>query len=214
MDHISIFDLDHTLFNENSSFRFGIYLYQQGIISLASLLFILGCNIRHKLGMITIPQLHQSAFKKLFLGRNASSITDHANHFLDRHFEELTYLPALKKLQTAQNEGHLTIILSSSPDFLVGPIAQRFRVDRWEATRYAVDRELRFCAISKLMLGEDKAKYIEKLLEQLKLSKQNVTAYSDSHVDLPFLMAAGNAVGVNPNKKLKAICKENNWPII
>lgn len=213
LHQISIFDLDQTLFTDNSSFRFGIYLYRKGILSLSALFFIFGCNFRYKLGWLTIAGLHQSAFNRLFLGRNAELISGQAETFLDEFFDRLIYLPAFKKLQEAKQAGHVTIILSSSPSFLVEPIAKRFKVDRWDATHYSVDKNSCFSDISQLMLGEDKAQYIEQLL-QLGASRKNITAYSDSHVDLPFLQAAGNAIGVNPNSKLKAICKEKCWTII
>lgn len=213
-NHISVFDLDQTLFVDNSSYRFGLYLYKQKKISLFSLIFIFACNVRYQLGLLSIPNLHQAAFRKLFFGRYYPSIKKHVDEFLDDHFDRLIYQPAFQRLKQAKEEGHLTVILSSSPDFLVGPISERFGVDHWESSLYAVDKNQCFDHISQLMLGENKADYVSQLIELHGLAKNNVTAYSDSYQDLPFLLSAGNPVAVNPDKKLRLISIQNNWTIL
>lgn len=212
--HVSIFDLDNTLISVNSSYQFGLFLYKKKIFKYSTLLYILGCNFRHKLGFLPLSKLHEEAFQKLFLGRSYSLIKKLAEQFIDRHFNQMIYEPAFDRLKKAKSENHLTIILSSSPDFLVSQIAKRFAVDQWQATSYDVDENHHFSGISQLMQGEDKALYVQKLLPEIGLTKQDVTAYSDSYLDLPFLLAAGNAVGVKPDRKLLAICKHNHWPII
>lgn len=211
---ISAFDLDRTLFRENSSFCFGIYLYRQKRIPLRSLIFILTCNLRFTLGMLSIQRLHQKAFDHLFRGKALTLVNKWAADFVESNFEHLIYHPACEKLRLAQRSGHMTAILSSSPAFLVEPIAKRFGVSVWQSTEYAVDEDQNFCRISKLVLGEDKARFIAGLLQQQGLCKHDVTAYSDSHHDLPFLEAAGTAVGVNPDRKLRSVCLNKNWTII
>ncbi len=211
---ISAFDLDHTLFSENSSYRFGRYLYAKKLVPLSSLAFIVGCNIRHKIGLLPIVKLHQSAFGKLFQGLPSSLVKQWALDFVDENFESLLYMPAVEKLKLAQDAGHMTGILSSTPDFLVEPIAKRLNVSFWDATSYAVDKDSRFCHIAKLMLGSDKATILEKLGNQYSIPKHAIYAYSDSDLDLPFLFAAGTACGVNPNRKLRSICRKNDWLII
>jgi HAD superfamily hydrolase (TIGR01490 family) len=214
LHHLSAFDLDHTLFTDNSSYRFGVYLYRQNIIPLSSLIFIIGCNFRYRLGFLSITALHKKGFHRLFYGRPVTLVREWAKTFVEKHFDRLVYPPALAKLRHAQKAGHMTAILSSSPDFLIEQIAYRFGVDKWFATQYGIDKDHKFCMISQLMQGEDKARDLANLASELHLSKKDITAYSDSYLDLPFLLAAGNPVGVNPDRKLRAICLQNNWPVI
>lgn len=211
---ISAFDLDHTLFSENSSYRFGLYLYYKKILSFSALLFILGCHFRHKCGILPIDKLHENAFNRLFLGRFAPHVRQWALDFLEEHFQSLLYTPALDKLKKAQTAGHLTVLLSSTPDFLVEPIANRLNIPLWDATQYTVDKDHRFCHIDQLMLGEDKAHILDRLAEKYGVPRQKIYAYSDSHLDLPFLTHAGVAYGVNPNRKLRSICRRKGWEII
>jgi HAD superfamily hydrolase (TIGR01490 family) len=211
---ISAFDLDYTLFSENSSYRFGKYLCSKKLLPFKSLAFIVGCNIRHRLGLLSIMRLHEDAFKRLFYGRSSSQVKQWATEFVEQYFETLLYLPAIQKLKKAQAEGHLTVILSSTPDFLVEPIAKKLHVPVWNATEYAVDKDQKFCHIARLMLGSDKAEILARLKQQHSIPRQRIYAYSDSHLDLPFLMAAGTAIGVNPNRTLRSICRQNKWPVI
>lgn len=211
---ISAFDLDHTLFKENSSYRFGLYLYKQGYISVTSLLFIYFSKLRYSLGLLSLPKLHQQAFEFLFLGHHLPLIEKWAADFVDNHFDQLIYPPAVDKMKQAQDAGQITAILSSSPAFLVEPVSKRFGATIWQATQYAVDKDQRFCHIAHLMLGDDKARFIAELLQRHQLSKSDVVAYSDSYVDLPFLLAAGTAVGVNPDRKLRSFCIDNRWSMI
>lgn len=211
---ISAFDLDHTLFSKNSSYCFGRYLCSKKLLPFCSLLFIIGCSLRHSMGLLPIVQLHEKGFKHLFLGRSLPLVQGWANEFLEEHFETLLYPPAIAALKSAQDAGHLTAILSSSPDYIVEPIAKRLNVPYWDATRYAVDKDQKFCSIDRLMLGENKALCLEELACLYGVDENETYAYSDSHLDLPFLLAAGTACGVNPNRKLKRICKQNGWRVI
>lgn len=211
---ISAFDLDHTLFAANGSYHFGRYLCSKKLLPLRSLAFIIGCNVRHTAGFLPITQLHQKAFDHLFKGRPSAVVKQWALDFLHDHFDDLLYSPAVEKLKSAQQAGHLTAILSSSPDFLVGPVAEKLNVPFWNATQYAVDKDHKFCHIASLMLGHDKAIILDQLGQHYGVPKEELYAYSDSHLDLPFLMTAGTAYGVNPNKKLRSICRQKSWSII
>lgn len=178
------------------------------------MLYLTGCYGLHTLGYISIQRLQEKIFKKIFLGRPLSIFGALGHSFLEQQFDQIQYFPAVNRLQQAKDAGHYTVILSSSPHFLVALFAERFGVDQWGATHYAVDSKNNFCTISKFMLGNDKARYVTNLAKQFKISKQKIAVYSDSHHDLPFLRAAGTAVGVNPNKSLRALCKQNNWQIL
>lgn len=212
--NISAFDLDHTLISDNSSFRFGLYLCRKRLLPLSALFFILLCYARHSLGLLSIAEMHRKAFQRLFRGRSQELIKQQAEEFLQASFNKLLYLPALEKLKQAQEAGHLTVILSSSPEFIVGPIASRLNVSCWLGTKYAVDKDHHFCHIAHTILSEDKVKFIDELCHQYKCQRHDVTAYSDSHLDLPFLLAAGTAVGVNPDRKLSAFCRQRCWQVI
>ena len=164
--------------------------------------------------MLPIAKLHESAFDRLFLGKSELQVREWAETFLEENFTHMLYTPAVDRLKKAQDDGHTVMILSSSADFLIEPIAKRLGVPHWRATQYAVDKDRHFCRIAHMMLGEGKAEVVREWQRRLECDKSQVTAYSDSLLDLPFLLAAGKVVAVNPDRRLRVLCARNHWEII
>lgn len=210
----SCFDLDHTLLRVNSSYQFGIYLYRQQFFSFPKMLFLAGCYWLHKCALLSMPRMQQKIFDSLFKGKPESIIKEHARHFIQENIQRFLYLPAVQKLKQAQDNGHYTAILSSTPSFLVEAIAKYFQVDDWGATRYSTDTHQNFLTIETLWESKNKIQYMNTLSQRLGIPPQSITAYADNMLDLPFLQAAGHAVGVNPTPALAAICRQKQWPII
>ncbi|MFI5343513.1 MAG: HAD family hydrolase [Chlamydiales bacterium] len=211
---ISVFDLDHTLLKVNSSYQFGLYLYRNKILSAASLLLCLSHYACHKWFGLSLEKLHGHVFNAFFRGRSLCEIQQWAHDFIQRELDLLIYAPAIQRLHLARQQGDYTVILSSSPDFLVGPIAHHFEVSDWRATQYTEDSEGKLASLSHIVEGKDKARYVKALANRLGIALSSVTVYSDSYLDLPVLEIAGKAVGVSPDKSLKKVCQANEWEIL
>lgn len=211
---ISVFDLDHTLLKVNSSYQFGIYLYRNNFLSAASLLRCLSYYACHKWVGLSLEALHDHVFNAFFKDRSLREIQHRAHDFIQRELDLLIYAPAMHRLHLARQQGDYTVILSSSPDFLVGPIAHHFEVSDWRATQYLEDSQGKLESISHIVEGKDKAHYVKALANRLGIALSSVTVYSDSHLDLPVMEIAGKAVGVSPDKSLKKICQANEWEIL
>lgn len=209
-----VFDLDHTLLTVNSSFRFGFYLYRQHFFSFWTLLQSLIDYMKHKWWGMSVQILHIKSFERLFKGHSLSEIHHHVDQFLTNELASLFYAPVMQRLKAAQERGDHVIILSSSPDFLVGEIAKRLQVQNWQATIYQTDDQGKLSTISHVMDGQDKALYVKQLADQMKLPLSEMTVYSDSYLDLPILKIAGRAIGVVPDYRLKRVCLQNGWEIL
>ena len=62
--------------------------------------------------------------------------------------------------------------------------------------------------------AEAKADCVRALAEQEGYDLAECTAYSDSHTDLPFLELVGHPVVVNPDRKLRRVAAERQWPVL
>lgn len=62
--------------------------------------------------------------------------------------------------------------------------------------------------------GEGKAAAIRELAAERGYDLATSTAYSDSHTDLPFLLAVGNPVAVNPDRRLREVALDRGWPVL
>lgn len=214
IEKITLFDLDHTLLSANCSYHFGAYLYRHGYFKTPTMLKLVGVYILQKLNIISLQQLHLKVFDLIFHNKNVDILKKLTESFIPEFLKKYSYHPAIERLTKAKSMGHFTAILSNSPDFLVGPIAAFLDVSIWKATVYEVNDKSQFSKIAAFVEGSDKANYLNAFIQQFNLVKISTTAYSDSILDLPFLKAAGTAVAVNPDTKLKRYAKANNWEII
>lgn len=158
--------------------------------------------------------LHQKVFERFLKGAPLSLVQEEVTQFLKKDFYRFLYFPTFERLRRAQHQGHHTVILSNAPSFIVGPIAEYLEVNEWHSSQYAVDDEGNFETVDTILLGEGKAKYIAELAKINEIASEEITAYSDSHLDLPFLQAAGIPIAANPNPKLLRVSKQNAWEII
>lgn len=204
---IVIFDLDHTLFRANSSYCFGAFLFRHGFISLPGMMRLLYAYARHKLGSISLEQLHEFCFKALFKGRSAPQMQLLVDIFLSNQMEKLLNPSVYERLMTYPAEAvHL---YSSSPDFIVESVAAKLGVQHVYCTVYGADSKGRFDQIRHLVTGVEKAQKLESIKQGRK-----ATVFSDCSLDLPLLQNADIAVCVNPDKKLRRIALTSNWEII
>lgn len=211
---LSFFDLDHTLLVANSAFRFGVYLYQQGFLSFHTMVRLTFAYIKHKAGLLSLIDLHKNTFDLFFKGKPSQPVYLLAEKFVERHFEGMLNQIAVRRLQQDRSLGHAIVLLSSSPDFLVKLFAQKFSIEIWRSTRYTIDCEGRFCSVEQVFQGENKAQSVAEIAKQLGVPIWSTVAYSDSHLDIPFLEAAGKAIGVNPDRKLRTWCNRRKCQII
>jgi HAD superfamily phosphoserine phosphatase-like hydrolase len=211
---LAVFDLDGTLVRGSSSFSFCHYLVKKKVLPFSAK-FYAGWNyLCHLYGKRSLLQLHHCIFERLLKGRFFSSLEEHVEPFLHEFLFKSWYIPALSRLQLAQHLGEYTLILSNSPSFLVKPIARILRVDAWQATEYAVDEERRLSHVASIMQGEEKAEYVLKVAREFGFEIAAISAHTDSLLDLPLLLAAGEPIGVNPDRGLRTLCKQNNWEIL
>lgn len=211
---LSAFDLDHTLIKGSCGRAFCRYLYKKKVIPFSMILHSLVYVLRHRLFGMTLQQLHESVFNHLLKDRPFLNLESHVETFVEEYLTTDLYIPAYARLKRAQQLGHYTVIMSNSPSFLVKVFAKKLGVNDYYASEYVMDGKHRIKGIKKILEGKDKAKQLLKMAKKLGLFLEEITAYSDSFLDLEFLEAAGNAIAVNPDKKLLAISKKNQWSVI
>ncbi|NGX63693.1 MAG: hypothetical protein KR126chlam6_01106 [Candidatus Anoxychlamydiales bacterium] len=161
-----------------------------------------------------IQKLHNVVFKKFLKNQNLDIFLKDVDIFLDKYLDKIFYMPSILKLQKAIFNNHKIAIFSSSVMFLVEPIAKMLKVDEYRATKYLFDKENRFDKIDVIMDGKQKAKEAKALIKKLKITKENVSVYSDSFEDIDLFEVAKEKVAVQPNRRLKQKAERYSWEII
>lgn len=209
-----MFDLDKTLFSCSLALDYYLYLVKEQKLSFKTLAIFSIAYLRHSFFGLSLKDLHAFIFERILCQREEKLFLDHLPSFIDIAFEHHLYYPAYEALQYARHMGYYTAIVTSSPDFLALEVAKRLGVDTVFATRYGLDQEKKFATIVNVIDGPEKAKFVEGLCKHFAIDFSQITAYSDSFLDLDFLESAGEKVGVNPDRRLKEHCKRQNWKII
>lgn len=197
-----IFDVDHTLLKGNISWEYGKLLFKEGHISPWKMALLVSSYFLHKGGLISMEAVHKASFIIFF--KNRKFDRDHINRFLD----SLKFNPLV--LNRLKNDPGEKILLSSSPDFLIGPLADKLSIKRWGATRYLIDKDQMICEISSVMDGAKKADY----LKHLNIALDQATFYTDHWLDMPVLEIVQRRCVVNPHAKLRKKAQRLGWEII
>jgi phosphoserine phosphatase len=106
------------------------------------------------------------------------------------------------------------VFLSASPDLYLNEFGFRFGVDRTICTKFfSQDGMFSGEIYSANCKGEEKRRRLVDLYKSNEIDWSQSYGYGNSLMDVSFLEMLGNPVVVNPDRKLKQIAVERNWPV-
>ena len=98
---------------------------------------------------------------------------------------------------------HKVIIISGSPDFLVGKMAEKYGVKDYRGSEYIVNQNGVFTGEVKPMWdAKNKKKAIAEFCDKYDIDLSKSYAYGDTTGDLTMFKKAGNAIAINPAGRL------------
>lgn len=211
----AFFDLDKTVISKSSSLALTRPFYRAGMVTRSQLLkgayaqlvyLMLGADHkrmdRAKAGMLALTA-----------GWNKEEIEDLVRQALEEVIDPYIYQEALDLIALHRALGRRVYLVSSSPEEVVTPLAERLGVDQVIATRAETIDGKYTGRLEFYCYGEEKADAIRALAEDAGLDLSGSFAYSDSITDLPMLQAVGNPVVVNPDRELRRIAEQRSWRI-
>lgn len=202
-----VFDLDHTLTTRNSSFSFYLYLWRKKKISFRKIFKAFFFYCLFKCRCFSLDFFQKKVFSSLLKGEDSSVYEFHAKKFWESRKKNF-YSPIIKLLK--KNEMQNKILLSSSPEFLLKPFAEKFSFPLYAGTKYKHDALKCFSSIDRFMDGESKKEFLLKVLKKQPIGKK-IVVYSDSYEDLPLLQFADRPIACFPDRKLKSYAKIRGW---
>lgn len=127
----------------------------------------------------------------------AAQVPAGARHLLDRHREA----------------GDFVVVLSASPQELVEAVVAAVGAHRGVGTRAAVEDD-RYTGRLDGPLCYGVAKLDRLVADVGPVDLRHAFAYADSASDLPVLLACGRPVAVNPDRGLRAVAEQRDWPVL
>lgn len=213
----AFFDLDKTVIAKSSTLAFGKPFYKAGFVGRRALMKMGFAQLFYVLFGADEDQLERARDQLLTLtsGWHRAEIEQLVEETLAEVADPIVYAEALTLIDQHKREGRKVVIVSASPEQIVRPLGRYIGVTDFIATRVKTDaagfflRELDLYA-----MGEGKVIAIKEMADRDGIDLANSYAYSDSSTDLPMLELVGNPVAVNPEKDLRKVAEEREWPIL
>ncbi len=213
----AFFDLDKTVIAKASVPAFGPTLYNEGLINKRVLLRVaVGHLIFLQLGAghARLEKVRRAVMTAT-RGWERENMERIVKEALSDVIEPIIFREALELIEEHQIAGRKVVIISSSPEEIVRPLAEFLGADDSIGSRACVDSEGRYTGeLDFYAYGPAKAEAINKMAEEQGIDLSGSYAYSDSQTDIPMLEAVGHAFAVNPDKELMRAARANKWPIM
>ena len=210
------FDLDKTILATSSTWALGTPMRRSGLISSRALAYGLIAQIPYLLvGAGT--QRSSTLMEHLALmsaGISRRDLMEVVEGALTTAIEPAVYAEALDLIEGHRRAGHDVVVVSASISEMVAPIARLVGADRAVATHMEVGEDGLFTGrISRSMLHSEKVVALREDAASHGIDPARCWAYSDSISDEPMLSAVGHPVAVNPDRDLRRLAQERDWPV-
>lgn len=210
----AFFDLDKTVIAKSSTLAFSRPFFQEGLINrravlksaYAQFVFMLGADADQMDRM----RAHITA---LAAGWDVEQIRSIVSETLHDIVDPLVYKEATQLIADHKAEGHDVVIVSASGEELVAPIAQMIGADYSVGTKMVIQDGRYSGEVEFYCAADNKAVAIKQLAAEHGYDLSKSYAYSDSVTDLPMLEVVGHPTVVNPDRGLRRIAVEKDWPV-
>ena len=213
----AFFDLDKTIIAKSSTLAFGRPLYKAGFLNRRALLKAGIAQIVYVMVGADHDQMEKVRGQLLALtkGWDRVQVQELVRETVDEIVAPLVYAEALALIDEHHRAGRTVVIISSSPEEVVRPLAVYLGVDDVIATRSKSGPDGRYTGeLDFYAYGPGKAEAIRDLAERDGIDLTASYAYSDSATDFPMLEAVGHPVVVNPDKELADIAVARDWQVM
>jgi len=212
----AFFDLDKTIIAKSSALAFSREFQAGGLISRGTMLRSAYSQFLYLLGGADHDQMEKmrAFMSQLVEGWDVQTVTEIVADTLHNIVDPLVYREAVELIDEHHAAGRDVIIVSTSGIEVVGPIGQMLGADHVVATRLEVDDGKYTGRIRFYAYAENKAKAITDLARKRGYDLAGSYAYSDSATDVPMLEAVGHPYAVNPDKELRRVARERDWPVL
>lgn len=212
----AFFDLDKTIIAKSSALAFSRSFYVGGLLNRRSVLRNAYAQFVFLLGGADHTQMEKMRgfLSKMVTGWNVDTVRDIVQETLHHIVDPLVYDEAVTLIEEHQRAGRDVIIVSASGSEMVKPIGELLGVDEVIASRLAVTEGRYTGKIDFYAYAENKAAAIEEMARVKGYDLARSFAYSDSITDVHMLDVVGNPSVVNPDKELRRVARDRDWPVL
>ena len=212
---LAIFDLDNTLIGGDSDYLWGEFLVEQKIVA-GKAYQQANQDFYEQYLAGTMDIFEFLAFQLKPLADNSiADLLVLRKQYLKEKIEPIILKAGRELIAYHQNRGDTTLIITATNSFIAAPIAENLGISNFIATEPEIVDGIYTGKVSGTPSYQyGKVERLESWLYEQQLSLVGSYFYSDSHNDLPLLKLVENPVAVDPDPKLSAIAKQQDWQVI
>ena len=212
----AFFDLDKTIIAKSSTLAFGKPFYDGGLLNRRAVLRSAYANFVFSISGADHDQLEKmrAYLTQMVTGWDVGVVRQSVAETLHSIIDPLVFEEAVTLIEEHQAAGRDVIIVSASGVEVVEPIGAMLGVDHVIATTLVVDEGRYTGDVDFYAYGPNKAVAMRALAQERGYDLDESYAYSDSETDVPMLQAVGHPFAVNPDKALRRMADENDWPVL
>jgi HAD superfamily hydrolase (TIGR01490 family) len=212
----AFFDLDKTVIAKSSTLAYAKPFYRGGLINRRAVLRSGYAQFVFLAGGADHDQMERmrAYLSAMCTGWDVQQVKDIVAETLHDLIDPMVYDEAAELIEEHHAAGRDVVIVSSSGAEVVEPIGEMLGADQVVATEMEIQDGRYTGEIGSYVYGPAKAEAIERLAATEGYDLARSYAYSDSVTDLPMLEAVGHPCAVNPDKALRRIAIERDWPVL
>jgi HAD superfamily hydrolase (TIGR01490 family) len=212
----AFFDLDKTVIAKSSALAFGRPFYRDGLISRRDMVKAAYAQLMFRLGGADEQQMARirDHVAELCKGWRVDQVRQIVNETLHELINPYVYAEAAALIDEHRSAGRDVVVVSTSGEEMVRPIADQLGIADVIATRMVVEDGRYTGEVAYYAAGPTKAEAARELAKERDYDLESSYAYSDSVSDVPLLEAVGHPTVVNPDRGLRRIAGERGWQVL
>ena len=214
---VAFFDVDNTLIRGASVYYVGREAFRRGLISWRDIALFAWHQFRFLAVGENREHLATAKDRALGLvgGHTELALIALAEDIYDKYFAPKLWPETVELTLEHLLKGHEVWLITATPQLVAQVIADRLGLTGAIGTRVqALDGVFTGALDGHVIHGDEKAAVAENFATELGASLADCWAYSDSSNDIPLLTLVGNRVVVNPDAKLLAHARAENWTVL
>lgn len=213
----AFFDVDNTLIRGSTLYFLGRGMYQRGFFNKTDIARFVLANLRFRLRGEEKPEeveRLQHAAIDFIAGHKAKDFALLAQEVYDQYVSPALWQGTIDIAQTHLSNDEEVWLVTAAPEDMAHVISEKLGLTGALGSRAEVKDGIYTGQMSgNLLHGREKAVAIKELAEQRGFDLGDCYAYSDSHNDLPLLLAVGHPSAINPDAALRIRAMRESWPI-
>jgi HAD superfamily hydrolase (TIGR01490 family) len=212
----AFFDLDRTLLRRSSALALAGAFRRHGVIGRGQLAKAAAWQLLFAARGAGAETVRKAAEDGLMVlkGFRVDELRALVADAMEPVLKPLVYQEPLALIARHRERGEPVYIVSATLQEIVEELARELGFDGAIGSICEIEDGVYTGRSLRAAHGEGKAAAVRELATQEGFDLAASTAYSDSHTDLPFLEAVGEPIVVNPDRELRRIAVERDWPIL